>query len=325
MPQPENARPVRRSNVYLLICLLVCVALVFALANWGWVSADVTCEVATRAAWISVDWVAQPVDAQATAALAESAQTNQMQHLSVYTTYLNANGKFNATFEHASAFVQTFRHTNQQTRLLAWVGLPLKNTRTLGIQGWVDLADAATRADIVQFIASLVNDAGFEGVHLNAETVHNMNLDYLLLLEELRLALGTHKTISIAGSHWVPDWANQLPVIRNLRWTGAYYQLVAQRVDQIAVMSYDSHLPTPALYRLWVREQVRGIQNSLRQMDAALLFGFSASKESTAAHHPQAESFSNAAAGLCAATTASQPVPGAAIYAFWDFTAADWR
>ena len=65
--------------------------------------------------------------------------------------------------------------------------------------------------------------------------------------------------------------------------------MVADRVDHIAVMSYDSFAFHPALYRLWMREQVRGITKSLAEADAELLMGLSVSRERTSTHRPRAE------------------------------------
>ena len=112
---------------------------------------------------------------------------------------------------------------------------------------------------IVDFVGDIVDDGGFDGAHINAETVRNGDAGYLTLLGELRARLGAGRVLSIAGSHWVPDVLNAIPVVNDLRWTSAYYQAVGGYADQIAVMTYDSYSPHGAVYRFWVREQVKAI------------------------------------------------------------------
>jgi hypothetical protein len=239
---------------------------------------------------------------------------------------LKSDGTFNPTYEHAAEFVTAFRQFNDEAHLLAWVGIPLKNDSPFGVKGWVDLSDRATRAKIVTFVANLVKEADFDGVHLNAETVHNNDADFLLLLEEIRVAMGPKPMISVAGSHWAPTLLNELPP-RDFRWTDFYYQSVAQRVNQIATMTYDSYSPHSAIYRLWLREQVHGISRSLSNSNTKLLWGVSVSREDTLSHHPGVENLSSGLAGICAGLAdlprPNHVVQGVAIYADWEFTPTD--
>lgn len=101
--------------------------------------------------------------------------------------------------------------------------------------------------------------AGFDGVYLDVERVYSGNEDYLLLLEEVKAAIGD-RILSVAGSYVLPATVNEMPGLQGFKWDGAYYQAVAERMDQIVVMGYDSGMPISALYRLWLREQVRSIE-----------------------------------------------------------------
>ena len=249
-----------------------------------------------------------------------------MRYIFPYTTYLRSDGTFNPTYEHAAEFVAAFRQFNAEALLLAWVGIPLKSDGPFGVKGWVDLGDRATRAKIVAFIAELMKEGHFDGIHLNVETVHNNDPNFLLLLEEVRASIGSEYMISVAGSHWAPALLNELPP-RNFRWTDVYYRSVAERVDQIATMTYDSYAPHAAIYRLWLREQVRGISQSLSNSDATLLWGISVSHEDTLSHRPNVENLSSGLAGICAGLSSlpqpNQAVRGVAIYADWEFAPAD--
>jgi hypothetical protein len=103
-----------------------------------------------------------------------------------------------------------------------------------------------------------------------------------------------------------------------LRWSDQYYREVAARVDQIATMTYDSRAPHPAIYRFWMREQVRGIADSVAPTGVELLIGVSVSDESTPTHGPAVESLSDGLAGICAA--GRDRVAGVALYAAWEIS-----
>jgi hypothetical protein len=296
---------------------------------WGWTPTDLSnpnCRLTQNAAWISVDWTSQPVEQAAIQRLAENASSRKIRYVFPYSSYLKADGTFSQSYSYAEEFVSAFRKQDDSIKLLAWVGLPLRNQRPIGIQGWVDLSQPTTRQGIVDFVGDLVEQAQFDGVHIDAETVQNNNSDFLSLLEELRVRLGREKIISVAGSHWTSDWFNAIPfIIRDFRWTSAYYQAVGERVDQIATMTYDSYLPHAALYRFWIREQVKGISRSLEHSDVELLIGVSVSRENTASHKPLAERLESGLAGVCAGMSNSKTIQGIALYADWEFSQSDWQ
>jgi hypothetical protein len=295
---------------------------------WGWTPTDFSnpnCKFTQNAAWISVDWTSQPVDEIAVKQLAESAKSRNLHYILPYVSYLKSDDTFSQSYEYADEFMSTFRNFNKDVRVLAWIGLPLANNRPIGVQGWIDLSNQETRKQIVQFIADQIEQSGLDGVHINAETVQNNNPYFLNLLDEIRQNIGKDKIISIAGSHWYPDYINVLPIVRDFRWTSSYYQEVGQQVDQIATMTYDSYTFHPALYRLWMREQVKGISSSLENSDVELLIGISVSKEKTLSHRPAVENLENGLAGLCAGVAAPKAVQGVAVYADWEFSHGEWN
>ena len=313
-----------RKPVFVGVLIVICVLVLF----WGRTPTDFSnqnCKFTQNAAWVSVDWTSKSVDEIAVRQLAESAKSRNLKYLFPYVSYLKSDGSFNPSYKYAKEFVSTFRKFNTDSKILAWIGLPLANNRLIGVQGWVDLTDHDTRKQIVQFIVNLVEQDDFDGVHINAETVQNNNPYFLNLLDEVRENIGKDKIISVAGSHWYPDYINILPIINDFRWTSSYYREVGQRVEQIATMTYDSYTFHPALYRLWMREQVKGISSSLENSHVELFIGISVSQEQTRSHQPDVESLKNGLAGLCAGLTKSNTIQGLAIYADWEFSQLDWQ
>ncbi len=94
-------------------------------------------------------------------------------------------------------------------------------------------------------------DEGFDGIHLNVEPVDDGNVDFLALLRALRTAVGAGRVLSLVG-----DPARAVRACRsrpNFVWSPEYYARVAALADQIVIMAYDTALPTPGLYRRYVR------------------------------------------------------------------------
>ena len=296
------------------------------LIRWSWISRDISdpvCKLKTNAAWVSVDWTSRPIDVVRIGQLASDVRNRDIKYLFPYVSYLKRDGTFSKSYDHAGEFVAAYKQVSPQTKLLAWIGLPITNTAHSEMAGWVDLSDAATRRKITTFVADLVHQANFDGVHLNAEPIPGGDTDFLKLLEEIRQMIGAGKMISVAGHHWAPDALTQFP---KADWTSSYYRTVAEHVDQVVVMAYDSQLTSPALYRLWMREQVKHIAESVAATDAGLLIGISVSQEQTESHHPSAETLVDGLAGLCAGVPSELGlVKGVAVYADWEFSNADWQ
>jgi hypothetical protein len=322
---PLVAAPPAPPVTWLRSCLvrlgIVVALLIVGVGAWGYVpplgnGAD--CTKGNHAAWLSVDWTSNPVDLTSVRRLRDESSRYRLRYLYPYTTYLQEDGTFNDTYAYADEFVQAFRSVNDDTLLLAWVGIPLRNPRNYGVPGWVDLSDSATRRDITTFVVRLVEENGFDGVHLNVETVWNDDPNFLLLLDEVQSALGEGLLVSVAGSHWSPEILEPL----ELRWSDTYYHDVAARVEQIATMTYDSRSPHPAIYRFWMREQVRGIAHSIAPTGAELLIGVSVSDEATSSHNPTTETLADGLAGTCAGGNAL--TDGVALYAAWETDEAEW-
>jgi hypothetical protein len=134
------------------------------------------------------------------------------------------------------------------------------------------------------------------------------------------LSLATHSILPIfAESNGFDGFAY---------WSAGYYRRVAALVDQIAVMSYDSALPVPALYAQFMRFQVINLTTALRDWKSELFIGVPTSEELTATHNPAGENIGAALDGLIVGLNDSESVPdkvtGIAIYPYWETSAAEF-
>ncbi|MBN1579531.1 MAG: META domain-containing protein [Anaerolineae bacterium] len=131
---------------------------------WAWVPAEIDpdCSLGENGAWISVDWTSKPVVQAEVEQLAREVTAYQLGTLLPFVTYVKADGTFSRSYDHAVEFVSVFRQSSRETRLLAWIGIPLQNDDGLGVVGWVDLSRAAERRRIVDFVAWLLTEADFD-------------------------------------------------------------------------------------------------------------------------------------------------------------------
>lgn len=314
-----------------LLVLIAAAAVAAGLFAWGSIPASAlqTCSLVNNAAWLSVDWTSRSFSDEQISSLAVQARQRKLAYLYPFTTYLQQDGTFSAPESQSADFVKKYKQINPDTRLLAWIGVPLLNSHSYGVQGWVDLTQPAIRRQITAYAARLVKDTGFDGIHIDVETIWNDDQAFLTLLDEMRAAIGPGALLSLATPHWMPPPLDRLPWVSTLRWSGAYYRDVALRSDQLVLMGYDSWVPVEALYRLWLREQVRGIDLALRGTPAQFIVGISVSREISRSHIARVETLAAGLAGTCAAISdkasqVGQPA-GVALYASWAAADADWQ
>jgi hypothetical protein len=273
-----------------------------------------------NAVWLGVEWVNEPHDPGEIAALADVLTKQQIRYVFVYATYMKPDGQFNPTYAYAAEFVQTLKAVNPDLNVQAWIGLPLT---------YVDLSDAFARKKITRLCVDLTEE-GFDGIHLDPEPISSNDLNVLALLDEVRDTLGPEFALSIATRRIWPIFPNvQWPIVGQVAWHASYYQEIASRVDQIAVMTYDSAMPLACLYRHWTRFQVIKISRAVGGTGVQLFFGIPTSEETTWTHYPWAENIRSGLKGVIDGLNdaGSRPtvVTGVAIYPYWETDEAEWR
>ncbi len=274
---------------------------------------------------MGVTWSMDEYSSEDITQLATTLQSQHVDDVYIYVSYLKAGDFFNPTFDHAQDFVTTFKQTAPDIRVLAWVGIPVSITQPDGTVVKNRLESEAIRQQIADFSAFIVTDLGFDGIHLNAELVSNNDKAFLDTLKLIRdtmprdaffsttthaLRLDHPVTVSpypMQGHHWNPDYLRQ----------------VAQHVDQLALMAYDSGLSFPRDYLDWMTYQVTVSQQTLIDSPVELLIGLPTSEEWTPSHQTQAETLLIALNGIQNGYTGH--VDGIAIYPYWDTDDAEWR
>jgi Glycosyl hydrolases family 18 len=226
--------------------------------------------------------------------------------------------------EQMRAFLAVARRVAPEMKLLPWVGglrVGYKRQRA----GTLDLGDLGQRQRIVAECRGLM-DEGFDGVHVNVEPVDDGNVEYLALLRALRTAIGSDRMLSISAIRPGPV---AVPIAPNFFWTPEYYGRVGGIVDQIAVMAYDTGLPTAPLYRRYVSWASRTTTRALVGAGprVRVLIGVPTYDPSGLMHRAGVETPENAILGIIAGLRGvggGGTFEGIALYAQWTTDKAEW-
>ncbi|MBI4318047.1 MAG: hypothetical protein HY675_06125 [Chloroflexi bacterium] len=277
-----------------------------------------------NAVWMDVVWVSEPRDPSEIQAMSRSLAQRGFKYAFVYVSSLDSSGRaIPKDYRYARDFVRAVRQSDSGLSPVAWIGIV---NRARG-QGWVPIDEAAVRANVAKFSSELVHDIGFDGVQLNVEPVENDSEELIALLREVRSAIGESSLLSITGHKWAP-FIPGLPFLETSYWDSDYYARIATAVDQIAVMTYDSYMPTDWSYSAFVKQQTIGISRAVANRGPELLVGLPTYFEPRRNHNPAAENLRSGLRGVLAALhTSADPstVAGVALYPMWETDESDWQ
>jgi len=223
--------------------------------------------------------------------------------------------------EQMRAFLASARRVAPNMKVLPWVGglrVGYKRSRA----GTIDLGDLGQRQRIVAECRGLM-DEGFDGIHVNVEPIANGDDDYLALLRALRAAVGTG-ILSLSATRPGPVAPAFAP---NFFWTADYYARIADSADQVVLMTYDTAIPTPGLYRRYVAYAAATVTANLaRSHRTRVLVGIPTYDETGLMHRKEVETPENALLGVVSGLRGRTggTFEGVALYAEWTTDPEDW-
>jgi hypothetical protein len=175
-----------------------------------------------------------------------------------------------------------------------------------------------------------VLDAGFDGVHYDFEPIADGDDELVALMRKAHeLTAERGAILSVSAIHTEP-WRGLAACVDAIPgkltlWSTDYLRRVAQEVDQIALMSYDTGLPTEAAYSGYLR---LATENALRVVPehVALLMGVPAYHDHRFFRYDRAETVAAALHGIRLALGSSPPSRdfGVALYVDFAATEQDW-
>lgn len=225
--------------------------------------------------------------------------------------------------EQMRALLATARRVAPNMKVLPWVG-GLRVGYKRSKPGTIDLGDLGQRQRIVAECRGLM-DEGFDGIHVNVEPVPSGDDDFLALLRALRTAVG-NGILSLSATRPGPMAPAFAP---NFFWTADYYARLADSADQVVLMTYDTALPTPSLYRRYVAYAAGMVDATLAGTSRTrVLVGIPTYKETGLMHRKGVETPENALLGVVAGLrgrAAGGTFEGVALYAEWTTDPEDWE
>ena len=275
------------------------------------------------ALWLGHAWVdGRRTDADVTALAARLADTG-IRDLYVHAGPLEHNGTLpKSAYPKARWLITAVHRKLPGVRVQAWLGDEVAPEKPDAMH----LERKATRDAVVESTRQVVA-AGFDGVHFDLEPLHSGDRNYLALLDALRpatplLSVAAHQIDPLPAFHsfWGtvtghPKW-----------WSQEYFGQVARRVDQIAVMSYDTMQPLQSLYGGYVAQQT-SLALEVTPADTDLLMGLPFYHENRFGHWAHAETVPAAVRGVRLGLSRTDPdraTFGVALYVDFAATADDW-
>ncbi|MFE4751601.1 glycoside hydrolase family 18 protein [Streptomyces mirabilis] len=279
------------------------------------------------ALWMGHAWVDGRKKDADVKALAKRLRATGIRDLYVHAGPLEHDGTLpESAYPKARWLVEAVHRELPGVRVQAWLGDVLATEGEVGMR----LERAATRAAVVRS-AGRILDAGFEGAHFDLEPLHSDDSNYLSLLDDLRRVTRAHDAQLSVAAHQIDPLPNLHSVFGAFTahpkwWSQSFFGQVARRVDQIAVMSYDTALPLESLYGGYVAEQT-SLALEVTPKSTDLLMGLPFYYEDNMDHHGSAETVAAAVRGTrlgLSRTDRTREHFGVALYVDFAAREKDW-
>ncbi|WP_049574878.1 hypothetical protein [Nonomuraea sp. SBT364] len=315
---------IRRGLRLLALALAVVVVLVgvmaaafrlqFTGAPAGWAKST-----GNDAMWLGHMWVDGRCTEQDVRDLAARLRTTGIKDLYVHSGPFEEDGRLDpAKYPNARNFVQWAKKHMPGVRVSAWLGQT--------VEDGLDLDDPASRQNVLNGVAAIMK-TGYDGIHYNFEPIGDGDTDFLVLLDETRkhtrlLSTSTPQVEPYPGMRL----ATRAFLTHDKYWSRGFFREVVDRVDQVAVMTYDSGLPLPSLYGGHVTRQAE-LALELVPESKHVFVGAPAYHDHDVPWSDAAESVALAAQGAKLALSEHGPRErfGLALYVDFAATAEDWR
>lgn len=199
-----------------------------------------------------------------------------------------------------------------QLEVLPWVGGVLNESAIIHNPKW--------RAGFVESIRGMLKEhPRLAGVQINIEPLPSGDRDFLLLLDEVKQAIGD-KMLSIAAypppTFWQPS--------ENIHWELEYLEEVAKRSDQLAVMMYDTSIRLDKFYIRLMRRWSNELNQITENTSCKLLLGVPVYEDyGVGYHYPNVENLENGLSGI-AGGNIGHNYQGVAVYCEWTMDDEEW-
>ncbi|NUR89348.1 MAG: hypothetical protein HOY71_35135 [Nonomuraea sp.] len=315
---------IRRGLRVLLLVVATAVALLGLLAaalrlQFTGVPASWAKSTGNDALWLGHMWVDGRKGEGDVRELARRLRVTGIRDLYVHSGPFGWDGRLDpAKYPNARNFVQWVHRELPGVRVQAWLGQSVENG--------LDLDDPKARENVLAGVAAIMR-AGYDGIHYDFEPIGDGDEEFLDLLSRTRQYT---RLLSVSTPQLEPypllRPAARLALGHDKYWSRGYFGQVVARVDQVAVMTYDSGTPLPSLYGGYVARQAEQALDLVPE-SKNLFIGAPAYHDHGVAWLDSAESVAMAAEGAKLALTGHGPRQkyGLALYVDFAATEEDWR
>ncbi|XRQ03529.1 hypothetical protein ACN3XK_43985 [Actinomadura welshii] len=229
-------------------------ALAFAGAWVWWQPEPEARGTETNAMWARHQWVGEPHTDAEYRALADLLRQNGITDVYFHAGPFEADGTVPLEkYRYARRLMEAMGEYAPAVRSQAYLG----QIRVVDGDGVIDLDDPGVRERVLETDAAFL-DLGFDGIHYDFEPIYPDDEAFMTLMDRTReLTRSRGKLLSVALEQPALLDAAQ-PVYKALiprkgtvhyppRPTADFLRRVADRADQVAIMTYDVSLPTQAL------------------------------------------------------------------------------
>lgn len=225
----------------------------------------------------------------------------------------------------AHTFIAEMQSSCPQVRYHAWMG---QIDSRYG--GPLNISSPAIRTRMIA-TAEIFLDIGFDGIHYNIEPLVSGDHVILTLLDETRvLTKGRGRLLSIAGDELDP--LGHPKILGTLLgrgaglWNKRDYQEISARVDQIAVMLYDTSIPWAWAFTALVAWETDQLDKATGK-GVDLLIGVPTYEDKRMNFSADAENISSSLKGIkLGGQSINRPANqfGIALYANWTTSDEEW-
>lgn len=214
--------------------------------------------------------------------LARRLQEGEFRYAYFHVRFVNRDGGLHFRYpKQAKRLNQEIAKRAPATLRLAWIYIGNKRA-----DGNVDLSKEAVRRKIVAEAKWLVEECGFDGIQWDYEICPDGDQGFLALLDEGREALpGVFVSAAVPTTYAWP--------LTGVSWSQGYVQEVANRVDQLAIMGYDTGLYFPRAYAGHLKGNVQRFAEAAEGRCTVIL-GLPTYWEGPKSHNPRAENLKTA-------------------------------
>ncbi|MBF8185364.1 hypothetical protein ITP53_06355 [Nonomuraea sp. K274] len=315
---------IRRGLRLLTLALAIVVALAGLLAaalrlQFTGAPEDWAKSTGNDALWLGHMWVDGRRTEQDVERLAVRLRTTGIKDVYVHSGPFEWDGRLDpAKYPNAGNFVKWMRKHLPAIRISAWLGQSVDNG--------LDLDDPKSRENVLAGVAAIMK-AGYDGIHYNFEPIGDGDTEFLDLLDRTR----QHTRLLSTSTPQIEPYplmrlAARVILTHDKYWSQSYFKQVVDRVDQVAIMTYDSFTPLESLYGGYVTRQA-GLALDLVPDDKSLYIGAPAYHDHGIAWSDAAESVATAAEGarLALSDHGRRERFGLALYVDFAATEEDWR